>query len=459
MKLWLLVEDKSQKSALLLNERHWKLESYDSLSHGAFPSFTCISYSWGKGRQRSPFDEDFEISDRTIPSLFSALDSDSLISCIWIDALCVPIAEPERSITLQSMGHIYATAQEVVVVLSAETRAVLQTMTTSSRIETEEMNILEQDEWISRGWTYQETVNCKLLKITCLRTSGPSSRNIPTVAGDDFLNCLGFTLSKLPYSPHQRRTRYPNLDGFEDVIADYMTADYADRPALQVMGIMEKRVLSNPEDRIYAMIGAITKEPATAQSRSPLEAFIEVCEEKGDYSFLFSAADRDDSPGKRWRPKLSLDSLPAIVPWHIVGSRQPGRKTTQGLALEEVVVLRQEKLSDRSAAWIDEKLDLSKFDEGAEELPQIARVLQYLRGCGFTGHDECSSLSDGYFFPYKRLAATQDSTFIISLSLWWSFGAPGMVVYSGTEASEQLYMPGVFFGKSVSRDFQTVTLM
>jgi Heterokaryon incompatibility protein (HET) len=458
MKLWLLVPDETQESQLAINGLHWKLQNYELSDPKTNPSYTCISYSWGTGRQSSALHNDFEVSDKTVVSLTSALSSDSLISHIWIDAFCVPLTEPQRSMTLQSMGHIYATAKEVVAVLSAETYPALQTMITTDHIGLEEMELLERDEWISRGWTYQETVNCKLLKITCHTPDNAVAAKMPVIKGLDFLNIIGFSLEQLPYSTRQRRELYPNLDAFENVIADYMTADFAERSVLQVMGAIDKRVLTEPKDRFYAMIGAITKKPAVRQVLSPAEAFMQICEEKGDYSFLYSAADRDDRLGRRWRPKSTLESISTLIPWHIVGHGQPGYLEGGTLILEEVVILRQQEFTDEVETLIDKRMDLMRVDDGGHGLQQSQRAFLILREFGFTGTGSHFTLKDGYFFPYKDLYGAQDCKFIISGSLWWSFGAPGILSYRINTADGLLYMPGVFFGKLGAQNFCSLAL-
>ncbi len=68
----------------------------------------------------------------------------------------------------------------------------------------------------------------------------------------------------------KRRERYPCLDTFEDVMANYVTADYLERTALRVMAVMDWRSTMWPEGHFYAMTSAITAIPASgAGDRSP----------------------------------------------------------------------------------------------------------------------------------------------------------------------------------------------
>ncbi len=125
-----------------------------------------------------------------------------------------------------------------------------------------------------------------------------------------FFSCLGHALSAL--GP-KARARYPRLNAFEDVIGDWAVAGFLERSALQVMSIMDTRTQTWPDDHFYAMIGAISTEPARpVELSSPCEAFMTLCERKGDYSFVFTSAKRDMRPGYRWRP-VDGSELPAII--------------------------------------------------------------------------------------------------------------------------------------------------
>lgn len=67
------------------------------------------------------------------------------------------------------------------------------------------------------------------------------------------------------------------------------------------MSNMDRRVQGRAEDHFYAMIGAISAERASAMvGVPPCEAFMRVCEKKGDFSFTYSAAKREENPPRRW---------------------------------------------------------------------------------------------------------------------------------------------------------------
>ena len=219
-------------------------------------------------------------------------------------------------------------------------------MSTSDQIDTAHHDVLEKEEWVSRAWTYQEAVNSKSLYITCEDSHGA------IVDGSHFLNCLGYTLSRLcgnsPVS--DKRQRYPRLDAFEDLIVDYLVAGYQARSALQVMSNMDRRTQRRPEDHFYAMIGAISTARANSvSSLDPHEAFMALCERKCDYSFIYSAAKRDSTPPKRWRPVAG--DLPAILPWHCWGEGSPAYEESGSLYLD--LMLQVSEVSDRGGRQED----------------------------------------------------------------------------------------------------------
>src|SRR5947207_9585414 len=79
----------------------WKRVAQDlDASEAEDTAFTCVSYTWGAGREGSPFDPSFDVSDRTIPALNAVVSHRPSCACIWIDAFCVPVDSPERTQTL-----------------------------------------------------------------------------------------------------------------------------------------------------------------------------------------------------------------------------------------------------------------------------------------------------------------------------------------------------------------------
>lgn len=419
---------------------HWELAAQDLDAPDTEDTrFSCVSYTWGPGREPSPFNPSHDVSDLTIPALKAVIRHRPSCARIWIDAFCVPLDTSERTRTLESMGFIYSRAEEVVVVLSAAARPVLEKMSTSDRVDSVHLDILEREGWIERAWTYQEAVNSRTLSITCEESHGA------IIQGSHFLNCLGYTLSRLGRSGlvNAQKQRYPRLDAFEDLIADYMIAGYQERSALQVMSNMDRRTQQHREDHFYAMIGAISIARASSYPNlNPCEAFMSLCERKGDYSFIYSTAKRDSAMSKRWRP-VSGD-LPSILPWHCWGEGQPAHEDSGSLYLDLMLPLEKSPLEEEGKKVVEGWLTSSKIRAvgSPESLHESAYVA--LRAMGFNGSPECVSTTHGFFFPSERISTDQEITILVATMVRWTFGAPGLARCYGNAES---YTPGVFFGR------------
>ncbi|KAF2109363.1 hypothetical protein BDV96DRAFT_585430 [Lophiotrema nucula] len=442
MLLFLLEQDPdAHAGSIKVEGSYWRLSAEDLDAYNAkrIP-FTCVSYTWGKGREPSPFFANHEVSDRTISALTATIRCCPLSTRIWVDAFCVPLELPERAHTLESMGHIYSCAEQVIVVLSNASVPVLNQMKSSDRIDPSLLDVLEKEDWITRAWTYQEAVNSKKLFFTC-----ENARHV-MIDGSHFLNCLGFTLSRLDKTVDKRR-RYPRLDAFEDLIADYMIAGYEERSALQVMSNMDRRTESTkerPEDHFYAMVGAIIADHASSSGiTDPCEAFMILCERKGDYSFIYSAATRDSASLRRWRP-VSGD-LPSILPLHCWGGGQPGHEDSGSFYLDEMLVLERSALGKEGEKFVESWLASSETHAGKPRtaLDQAAYIA--LRTIGFYGSSDCIPTTEGLFFPLTPVLPELVSLVLIATQVRWTLGAPGLVRYH--DGDMDFFLPGVFFGR------------
>jgi len=436
MKLYLIVETADARGGFLeLEGRHWGLDVFE-LDEKSTPhlSFLCISYTWGLGREPSPFHAGFDVSDRTIPALRSAIRMRPHFTKIWIDAFCVPQDAQERYSCLESMGFIYSQADEVVVVLSPAAQPVIRAMADTKQLDNHDLPILEKEAWVTRAWTYQEAINSRSLSFTSEGASGTP------IAATGFLNCVGHALNRLQLAPLERRSTWPGLEAFEDLF-DYLTSVYEERSALQIMGDMDRRTQLRPEDHFYAMMGAVSRIPASSSGTSDAcEAFMRLCERKGDYSFIYSAAPRCSEPGRRWRPLSG--HLPAVLQWQCGGGGQPGSVEEDGLVLSQLVTMEQGPATEAAKAFVFRWFQSLRCGEECRWADLPARILGALRLMGFTGGDAFWELPGGLFFTTSVPKSV--GSFVVSASLGWRFGAPGLALSSGGSAIS--YNPGVFVG-------------
>jgi Heterokaryon incompatibility protein (HET) len=439
MLLNLLVEvPDGDKCSIEVLGRFWTLKSHDlEAMDEAELLYTCISYTWGAGREPSPFRTDLKISDRTIPALKALIHHRPSCKHIWIDAFCVPAEGEERASSLESMGYIYSRAEEVVVVLSPAVLPALKHMVERQMIELDDLLMLENEEWVSRAWTYQETVNGKTLSFTCEQATGA------IIPGIDLLNYVETSLSQLDGSKWEKRKRFPRLEALENVLLDYMVADFEQRSALHILFNMDKRMQLKPEDHFYAMIGAVsTTRASSTGSVQPCEAFMSLCERKGDYSFIFSAAKRDDTPSKRWRP-VPCD-LPPILPWHCWGEGQPGRENEGHLVLDDMVTLEISPINTEAAQSLRKWLASTSLLADGVQTPLYESVYAGLKEMGFIGSSSFIETARGFFFPFESVGFECIRSVMVSAILKWIFGGPGLVSY--VDGDILRYSPGVYVG-------------
>src|ERR1700722_16037075 len=261
MELYLLTEastdvDLSSTPFLHIDGRAWqRVGPFSSDEPTTRPEFACISYVWGSRRVPNPLDAGRRMSDQTLLSLSAAIKV-STVSTFWIDAFCIPMTQPSRTATLESMGYIYSIAKEVIVALSPDRSGALEEMGQSDKLREQTLLALEHDEWVRSVWTYQEVVNSRGLYFT---STNPLSSAV--VDGRTFLNRIGYTLRSYKrehgYNSFDLRRRLSCLDALDDLVGDWMLSDYTDRSALQVMSNLDRRSCTVPQNYYYSMIGSI----------------------------------------------------------------------------------------------------------------------------------------------------------------------------------------------------------
>ena len=418
----------------------WTMTDDMPMFDGNIPEYTCISYSWGSGRTANPLVPG-EMSDRVIPVIEATIRAVHP-AAIWIDAFCIPHLEPAREACLLSLGALYSSAAQVVAVLSKPCSAFLGDVVRTASLDEAGLLLLENDEWAGRAWTYQELVNSKKF---CFATEGGSvSRD-----GQQFLSDVMAALDNYKkahrYDTYMLRILHPRLDNLEDSIADWRMANYLERSAYQVMSSMDRRTVERPDDVFHAMIGAISAEPLSSRYKTTLhlaEYFMQLCEEKGDFSFIYSSALRSNVPGRSWRPLAG--PLPAILPWHTFGDGQSGKLEPSCLRLNNMCRMTRGTLSSEADEKINIRLPRHPDDSTSGNGPD--RILARLRQIGFTGCGNFLELNDGYFFPQSSNAITEDVIVIVAAGVEWTHGGPGLITTQDAAGVNHFRDVGVFVG-------------
>ncbi|KAI0642548.1 hypothetical protein C8Q79DRAFT_917042 [Trametes meyenii] len=469
MELRLMVETDAQAdslhpaaAAIVVDGKHWKLS--EPLDIDIPLPYVCVSYVWGPRRAPNTIHPSILMSDRTL-STFAAAARCVPGRPIWIDAFCVPIVRAAKRATLESLGFLFARAEAVVAVLAPESIAAIEEMEAAfvAQSRPEELSeapidVLEADEFIRSVWTYQELVNCNMLWLTArVEDKTPLSK---AYSGSDALNIIGRYIDRWgrigQKDRHGIRRIYPHADNFQEILADWQQSGYTQRSALKIMSGMDHRTHVSPQNYFYSMIGALTNRPSVRGTNPTVEQlserFMELCEEKGDYSFIFSSAPRDSRPGHRWRPVPSM--LPGLLTWHSGGAGQRGEKVDGGALLKDVVVLPL-ALDDRDRTKMNKTMQdffhpwLSSFGDYVElssaQRPDICLEeygKQILECLNFTGDGGWYVTEMGVFYPQRKLPERGEVMVCIAYGVSWVFGAPTMFVVH----DELEYVPGVFVG-------------
>ncbi|KAI0676577.1 hypothetical protein C8Q78DRAFT_31659 [Trametes maxima] len=448
---------------ILVDGKHWTLSEPLDIDTPSSPPYVCVSYVWGQGRAPNTIHPSILMSDRTLAT-FTAAARCVPGRPIWIDAFCVPTVRAAKRATLESLGFLFARAEAVVAVLAPESIVAVEEMegafATQSRPEALSavpIDVLEADEFIRSVWTYQELVNCNMLWLTARVENGESSPK--AYSGSDALNIIGRYIDRWGRAGnrdrHEIRRIYPHADNFQEILADWQQAGYMQRSALKIMSGMDHRTPVSPPNHFYSMIGALTNRPSTRGTNPTVEQlaerFMELCEEKGDYSFIFSSAPRDSRPGYHWRPVPSM--LPGLLTWHCSGAGQPGQRVDGGVLLKDVVVVslslddsNKTKMNKASQdffhPWLSsfaEYVGLSPAQRSAICFEEFGK--QILECLNFTGDGGWYVTEMGVFYPQRRLPGRGQVVVCIARGVTWVFGAPALFVVDDLQ-----YVTGVFVG-------------
>ncbi|WP_299938252.1 HET domain-containing protein [uncultured Pelagimonas sp.] len=457
---------------LEISGQKWAISEYSELADA--PAYTCISYAWGKEKIENPLCVEQPMSARVIRAIETAIgvsqsqedwvksirfshNGDSLKEAagqtaavnaspaFWVDALCVPAEDPARNVCLQSMGEIFSSAFQVLVVLGEQCSEAIRKTSQNGKLVSSDLSLLEKEDWVSRAWTYQEAVNSKRLYFA---VEGDEDA---IVSGHDFLNVImaaidafkeANNLGKLDWEKQR-----PKLRSLERLLADYLISDFATRSAYQVMSVMDQRISERANDHFYAMIGSITTKAELVdgdEKLDPSEYFMRVCERKGDFSFLYGAAPRDKTAGRRWRPRQGR--FPALLPDLItLGSIETGRKELTHLQLDNMYRLVPGAITSdglKAARWfVEDKSDTSSSEDVATQ------VLKRLRILGFSGCGNYLEFEAGFFFPQSEPLKSNDTFVVVSHDIHWVTGGPGLLLRATNSNINDFCDVGAFIGR------------
>lgn len=378
------------------------------------------------------------------------------------------------------MGYIYSSAVSVIVVLHGPIWNIIRTALSQESpapFAVSELHILEEDKWISRVWTYQELVNGA---DTYFTTSDPGA-GYPVVQVQRFLNCVGCSLNMWKKDNGLGEMgvldTFPRLSIMEDALGEMIMSGYLERTALNVLSNIGLRDFDTkfPQNRLLACLGALTKEASWGAESTSLDELsnklMKVCEEKGDYSFIYTSDKRSDNPSQRWRPSpsQSVVSGPAhlipVISWqsstpafNLTGTTQSAHKDENGFWLENMVRLRASDSIDQNAVVHMERylfgfkdpenphhIQIGIFKpENAETLDWRKALLRFFVKIGFTGCHQSHICETGVFYSQTDIRDHEDVELFAAASIVWKFGNPGLARWK--ESGVVRYCAGVYAG-------------
>lgn len=448
----------------------WVLTEFERITDA--PPYTCISYSWGTGRAENMFDAGQLMSDRTIPAMEATIkasqapehwgwalmrtprdeqkEAEALAAAlqasqaIWIDALCVPSRDPARAACLRSMGAIYSSAKQVFAVLPESCSNSLHKIHNRESMGLKELLALENDDWVTRAWTYQETANSKATYFIAQEDG-----NV-LIDEHDFLNAILTDTTDYAASIKLEHTKlaaqFPRLDSLQEMVAENKLVEHTGRPVFQVMSTMHQRYAEREDDRIYAMIGVITdlqSDSVGNEDIHPAEYFMQVCERKNDFSFIYCTAPRNNIPGRRWRPVAGQIS-PVISGLLAYGRGQSGCMNATHIQLNNMCRIYPGTINSdarKTAGYF-----LQNQNAGMSSADFAAALLERLRRKGFSGCGDYLELENGYFFLQSTLQCSEEVFVAICQDVVWLNGGPGLLLQSNGTDINRFCDVGVFVG-------------
>lgn len=427
--------------------RRWVLRQYhETLEPADIPSYICISYSWGKGRTKNIFEDGQEMSDRTLPVIESAIKA-SRASAIWVDALCVPSKSPDREACLLRMGEIYSSAVAVYVVLSEVCSEVFRQIRNVNHLNAEALYILESDDWVDRPWTYQESANRSINFIAegddgRVAVSDIDLLNIILTSSDDYVAAQNT-------DAHNFALQFPRVDYLQNLIASHNVEFDLGLSAYQVMSDMYRRYSDKTIGFYSALICAFSPVPVPLNSQTEAlshsaEYFMQVCEAKDDFSFIYCVAPRSEVPGRSWRP-VANHIPPLTTHLNIHGSGQTGSLMPTHLQLDNMSRMNPGVLHSESQRAVSFFVKGSTANLLKDDLVNI--TLNRLRQFGFSGCGDYLELENGYFFPQSPLVRSEEHFVAISPNVIWVNGGPSLLLRSNGTDINCFCDVGVFVGR------------
>lgn len=190
------------------------------------------------------------------------------------------------------MGYIYSLALSVIAVLRAPTWEIIASVNQPlpPALSTEDMDILEQDEWIRSPWTYQEIMDSKVTMFTTYEISTADQKG--SIISDQFFDCIDFPLERWKLRDDVGEAasmrHFPNLCAIAETITESMISSYPYHYALLALSDTTGRRFdaSNPNNILLTALGALSQEASWTTSTGSIselaDKFMGLCKSRND---------------------------------------------------------------------------------------------------------------------------------------------------------------------------------
>lgn len=428
------------------------------------PVYSCISYAWGDEFIPHPYDKSINISKRTLPVITTAMyayqslqnsnEKDlPVVDKFWIDSLCMPRVGKERDQHIFLLGEIYNKSSIVIVVLSKEFSKVLEKVTLRIPFNEEDFEIINNDHWVSRYWTYQEIVKSGKVYLVS------ESIGALVVHASEFFEKLTQEFDVFCHFQNIKTIesikKYPCISALEAVILDQRIQEF--RSIYQVMVNMEYRKSSNDDNKLTAINSflATSENLDVLHFENEFTKLYELCKRNNDYSFIFNTSTHRESNNRKWKPTL-YDFKPIYSWLYGWGEKQYGEIYPDYLLLKDFILETKSVVSTEAVTFLTKILKDNVTAESADVLDLIRANLS---GLNFEGCLDPVELDRGFYFDQFNNNFNASNIIAICSGVQWTFGAPAMKLEK--RESSDIYdfiSAGVFFGKIRDKNITHTTI-
>lgn len=428
----------------------FEINSADSDSN---PGYACISYAWGDEFIPHPFDNQLSISKRTLSVLNGAMREYQNLQAIgernlpilekfWLDSLCMPSSGIERDQHIFLLGEIYNKSSMVIVVLSSEFSKVLEKVKDKQPFTAEDFEIINNDPWVSRYWTYQEIVRSR--KVYLISESQGSSDAHASEFFDKLTQEFDVFCMSRNFKTLESMKKYPNICALEAVILDERIQE--DRSIYQVMVNMEYRQSNNDDSKLLSIVSFLGgwKNLDVLHYESDYTKLYELCKRNNDFSFIFNTSRSRESHHQKWKP-TSYDFTPIYAWLYCWGSGQYGELHDDYLFLKDMILASKGVVSTEIVTNLTKTL---KDSVRCESLAIEDLISTNLTELHFDGCFAPIELERGFYFDQFNDDFKGNNIIAICNGIQWTFGAPAMKL--AKRPSSDIYdfvSAGVFFGR------------